>query len=191
MIISEKNLDNNLVSSFAYHDAEILKLEESGQDVTILLKDGWVEGQIDQITFSNCKFKCQNDLVGNVIYQLDNICQMGESKWYMSFLVWLEGNTLEKVEVQAENIISKKYQLKDNIETEIKKEDNTVFEEIKKLINKMGITDINDLAKLESEEYKSAERKIWKSKKKYKILNNINNYVLVSEEDLNKEIYGK
>lgn len=160
MIISEKNLDNNLVSSFAYHDAEILKLEENGKDVTILLKDGWVEGQIDQITFSNCKFKCQNDLVGNVIYQLDNICQMGESKWYMSFLVWLEGNTLEKVEVQAENIISKKYQLKDNIETEIKKEDNTVFEEIKKLINKMGITDINDLAKLESEEYKSAERKI-------------------------------
>lgn len=191
MIISEKNLDNNLVSSFAYHDAEILKLEKSGKDVTILLKDGWVEGQIDQITFSNCKFKCQNDLVGNVIYQLDNICQMGESKWYMSFLVWLEGNTLEKVEVQAENIISKKYQLKDNIETEIKKEDNTVFEEIKKLINKMGITDINDLAKLESEEYKSAERKIWKSRKKYKILNNINNYVLVSEEDLNKEIYGK
>lgn len=191
MIISEKNLDNNLVSSFAYHDAEILKLEESGKDVTILLKDGWIEGQIDQIIFSNCKFKCQNDLVGNVIYQLDNICQMGESKWYMSFLVWLEGNTLEKVEVQAENIISKKYQLKDNIETEIKKEDNTVFEEIKKLINKMGITDINDLAKLESEEYKSAERKIWKSRKKYKILNNINNYVLVSEEDLNKEIYGK
>lgn len=191
MIISEKNLEKKLVSSFAYHDAEILKLEESGQDVTILLKDGWVEGQIDQITFSNCKFKCQNDLVGNVIYQLDNICQMGESKWYMSFLVWLEGNTLEKVEVQAENIISKKYQLKDNIETEIKKEDNTVFEEIKKLINKMGITDINDIAKLESEEYKSAERKIWKSRKKYKILNNINNYVLVSEEDLNKEIYGK
>lgn len=191
MIISEKNLEKKLVSSFAYHDAEILKLEESGQDVTILLKDGWVEGQIDQITFSNCKFKCQNDLVGNVIYQLDNICQIGESKWYMSFLVWLEGNTLEKVEVQAENIISKKYQLKDNIETEIKKEDNTVFEEIKKLINKMGITDINDIAKLESEEYKSAERKIWKSRKKYKILNNINNYVLVSEEDLNKEIYGK
>lgn len=189
MIISERDLNNNLVCSFAYHDAKILNLEENGNEVTMLFTDGWNEGQMDQITFTNCKITYQYDFVGSIIYQLDDIHKSGKF-WHMSFLIWTDGNLLEKVVVEAENIISKKYQLKENISDEIKKEDNMVFEELMQLVNRMGISGKN-LEKLKSEEYKSAESKILSSRKKGEMIEDINNYDLVSEEDLNKEIHDK
>ncbi len=188
MSISERNLRNNLIGSFAYHDAKILKLEENGKDVTMIFTDGWVEGQIDQIIFTNCKIKYQYDFVGSEIYQLDGIYKDETSKWYMSFLIWIDGDLLEKVEVEAENIISKEYQIKDSVRDEIKEENNTIFEELKQLINQMGI---NNIEKLKSKEYKSAENKILSTRKKDVMMEDFDNYVLVSEEDLNQEIYGK
>lgn len=189
MIISEGDLCNNLVGSFAYHDAKILKLEENGNDETMLFTDGWNEGQMDQITFTNCKITYQYDFVGSVIYQLDDIHKSGKF-WHMSFLIWTDGDLLEKVVVEAENIISRKYQLKENISDEMKKEDDLVFEELKKLINQMGISGKN-IEIFKSEEYKSAESEILNSRKKGEMIEDINNYDLVSEEDLNKEIHDK
>lgn len=65
-----------------------------------------------------------------------------------------------------------------------------VFEELMQLVNRMGISGKN-LEKLKSEEYKSAESKILSSRKKGEMIEDINNYDLVSEEDLNKEIHDK
>lgn len=188
MRITERDLQDNLICSFGYHDAKVLELEENGKDVTILLMDGWCEGQIDQITFTNCKIKKQYDLVGSEIYQLDDIHKSEKFKWYMSFLVWVDGDLLEKVEVESDNIISKKYQINADVREKIKKENNIIFEELKQLIEQMSVDTIEAL---KSDEYKIVESEILSSRKKDVLMEDFNNYYLVKEENLNEEILGK
>ena len=109
MHVSEKDLRDNLIMDFSYHDAEIIKVSKNKKDVTILLDDGFNEGQNDELKFINCEFSHKNDLENRIIYQLDDLVNFDRNIWHMSFLVWVDGNLLEKVVIEADNIISKKY----------------------------------------------------------------------------------
>lgn len=115
MQITARNLQDNLITEFSYHDATIIKVEKNNTDVTILFKDGFNEGQFNELKFINCKIVNKNDLKNRTIYQLDDLVNFGRTKWYMSFLVWVDGGLLEQVRTESDNIIAKKYEIKENL----------------------------------------------------------------------------
>lgn len=184
MQITERDLQDNLITEFGYHDGTILKVTKDKKDVKILLRDGYNQEQINELNFMNCKFNCQNDLEGCTIYQLDDLVNFGRSKWNMSFLVWVEGGLLEKVDIEADNIISKKYCVKENL-----LEDEGTFEEqleeVKKQIGEITVR------KLQTKKVNDLLTKIFKVEEREALLSDISNYILVSEEDLNNETYDK
>lgn len=112
MQINKKDLNNKLITKFSYHDAIILKVTKTNNDITILLKDGWIDEQVNEIKFINSEIKHQFELEDREIYQLDDLVYF--DKWFMSFLVWANNGLLEKIEFSANNIISKKYETKTN-----------------------------------------------------------------------------
>lgn len=112
MQINKKDLNNKLIMDFSYHDAIILKVTKNNNDITILLKDGWIDEQINEIKFIDSEIEHQFELEDRDIYQLDDLVYF--DKWYMSFLVWTDNGLLEKIELSANNIISKKYETKTN-----------------------------------------------------------------------------
>lgn len=112
MQINKKDLNNKLITKFSYHDAIILKVTKNNNDITILLKDGWIDEQVNEIKFINSEIKHQFELEDREIYQLDDLVYF--DKWFMSFLVWANNGLLEKIEFSANNIISKKYETNTN-----------------------------------------------------------------------------
>ena len=112
MQINKKDLNNKLIMDFSYHDAIILKVTKNNNDITILLKDGWIDEQINEIKFIDSEIEHQFELEDREIYQLDDLVYF--DKWFMSFLVWANNGLLEKIELSANNIISKKYETKTN-----------------------------------------------------------------------------
>ena len=185
MQITERDLQDNLITDFGYHDGTILKVTKDKKDVKILFRDGYDDKQINELNFINCKFNCQNDLEDCIIYQLDDLVSFGSGKWNMSFLVFVEGGLLEKVDIEADNIILKKYCIKENLlEAEGAFEEQ--LEEIKMIISKIVLKTIQN-KKIQD----LLLDKIFQIKKRKAILSDFNNYILVSEEDLNKETYDK
>lgn len=110
----KKDLKGKLIMDFNYHDAQIMQIDKNNNNIKFLLNDGY-ESQINELNFINCEIINQYDLENRIIYQLEDLVKF-DSKWYMSFLVWTDDNLLEKVEIEADNIISKKYEFNQNIE---------------------------------------------------------------------------
>ena len=78
----------------------------------LILSDGWNPEQINEIRFINYQIDSKNDLNGREIYQLSDLLAFKNNKYYMELLIWydeVEGNIVEVVKIESENIISKKY----------------------------------------------------------------------------------
>ena len=179
MQINLRDLQNKLIMDFNYHDAKILNVTNNDNDVTILLNDGF-NTQLDELTFINSNISYQFNLKNRIIYQLDDLVYFEKAGWHMSFLVWTSDNLLEKVVVESKNIISKKYQIKNNI-----LDDLDDFEEKASEINNQ-IGEIN-VKKLQDKKAQKLLDKIFQVNEREKILSDINNYTLSKEENLNNE----
>jgi len=180
MQINKNDLRSSLIMDFSYHDALITKVIRNEKDITILLIDGWNEGQINELNFINCKNKFQYDLENRTIYQLDDFVYFEKKGWYMSFLVWIKDGLLEKVYIEADNIISKKYKIKENLlvdESSFKEK----LDEVKKHIGKIT------LEELKKNKMEDLLNKIFCVKEKESLIMDINNYTLINEEDLNEK----
>lgn len=182
MQINRMDLQNKLITDFEYHDAIIIKVTKNVNDVTILLKDGWNEGKIDELNFINCKINHRFDLENREIYQLDDIAYFEKSGWHMSFLIWTDEGLLEKVIIESENIIAKKYEIKENL-FQPEKDFKKLMKKIKKQIGECEST----CEKLQDQEI----QKLFDDalKKRETLLFDINNYKFTQKEDLNKEMY--
>lgn len=184
MQINCKDLSDKLIIDFNYHDAQIVKVIKNSKDITFILKDGFNENQIDELNFINCEIEHQYPLEDRIIYQLDDLVKFHDSKWFMSFLVWTDNGLLEKILIDADNIISRKYEDNKYIEN-LGNSKNEVESNIKEIENIIGELTVD---KLRDEKNQSLFNKIFNNKK-HNILDDFNNYKLVKEEDLNNEVY--
>lgn len=183
MQINMRDLEGKLIVEFGYHDSKIIKVAKNKKDITILLKDGYEE-QMDELVFVNAYINNEYDLEDRIIYQLEDLVYFEGSGWHMSFLIWTDDNLLEKVTVEAKNIISKKYQLKENVfgsETDYENKLNQLTQQLGGLTTET----------VRSDKFENLIEKIFHVKENEKILSDINNYILNSEEDLNEETQTK
>lgn len=121
MQIKYKDLKDKLIYEFNFHDAKILNIQENGKYTVLILKDGFVPGQINELCFLNANISSSSSLENRYIYQLENLVRLDEFDWHMSLLIWtdeLDSEELERVDIHAKNIICKKYKHKNSLEAE-------------------------------------------------------------------------
>ena len=96
----------------------------------------------------------------------------------MSFLVWTKDNLLEKIEIEAGNIISKEYEIKENL-LEHDCNPDEILGNIEKQFGEINPEMLQNKDFLDFLDKRNKEREA--------LLSDFDNYTLISEEDLNKE----
>lgn len=112
MNIRFKDLGKTLIGNLNCYDGKILKVKNENNNIIITFLDGCNDNQINELLFVNCNKKFKYKLEDREIYQLDDLVHFERSNWSMSFLIWMnEGDCelLEKVQLGADNIITKTY----------------------------------------------------------------------------------
>ena len=99
--------NESIIHKLSYHDAEIIDITYSDNNLILKMNDGWNIGQVNEMVFVNGKENSKYDLLNRFIYQFDNIDKNDEF-YNLSLLIWmkeLDGMLLEKVNIEAYDII--------------------------------------------------------------------------------------
>ena len=99
--------NESIIHKLSYHDAEIIDITYSDNNLILKMNDGWNIGQVNEMVFVNGKENSKYDLLNRFIYQFDNIDKNDEF-YNLSLLIWmkeLDGMLLEKVNIEANDII--------------------------------------------------------------------------------------
>lgn len=104
-------LEKAVINGFSYHDALIIDFKKSGADFLLTFKDGWNDGQINEIRMLNAEVVNKYDLKDREIYQLGFIDfnDFSLKKCFLEIYVWYDDCLTEVVKFEAEDFISKVY----------------------------------------------------------------------------------
>lgn len=177
MQINIRKIKNSIIRQINFHDAYIMKVIKNNNQITLLLQDDYQREKLYEMTFTNYKINNKFDLDERTIYQFEDLCYFDLSKWNMSLLIWTNDNLLESIRINADNIITKEYNIKDNLI-----EKDNIYEKMDELKAHIGELTISNLKKKSTEKL---IQKIFKIKEKEAILDDFNNYILINEENLN------
>jgi len=179
MQINSTDLRDKLIMNINYHDSKILKVTKKNNNITIMLKDDY-QPHINELIFVNSEINSQNDLEGRIIYQFEDLVKFDQSKWHMSLLIWAkEEDLLEKINIEAENIIAKKYTIKKDILDSFPSPEE-LLDTVTKRFGELNTESLlnKDLVSFIDNKYNERET----------LLSDFNNYTLIEEESLNKII---
>lgn len=99
--------NESIIHKLSYHDAEIIDITYNDNNLILKINDGWNIGQVNELVFVNGKENSKYDLLNRFIYQFDNI-EKNDEFYNFSLLIWmkeLDGMLLEKVNIEANDII--------------------------------------------------------------------------------------